>query len=56
MTTNLILTLILLVLLMQTAMKLVQQPRPVSGVLPHPLLWELKRLDSMIQSLLNWSK
>lgn len=56
MITNLILILITLILATQTVIVMTQSPRPVDGILPHPLLWELKRLDAQIQSILNWSR
>lgn len=50
MITNLILIIIALLLATQTAAILANRPRPVAGVLPHPLIWELQRLDLQIKT------
>lgn len=56
MITNSILTLILLLIALQTAIAVRQTPRPVDGVLPHPPAWELQRAVVQINNILNWSK
>lgn len=45
----------MLILLAQTVA--IYRPRlAIDGVLPYPLLWELKRLEAQIKNILNWNK